>query len=141
MNYRIVISMFICCLLNFYSNAIGANKPRQALEYTHLLIKSDTTTEEIVIDKVYKLREVQAKDRYIDSLTHHKKGISLRVIEHPSIKKPYYWIQVGYDSDIRFEVYYNFYVYKKGLSIKYYDTFSGKVMELEQWRKRRARRE
>jgi hypothetical protein len=95
----------------------------------------DTTEENIVLGKIYKIPEVRKKDHFIDSLTNHKHGISTITLKRPTAKEAYYVIQVGYNNEMRFEPYYTFYVYKKNLVIKVYDTLSGKIISLAEWRK------
>jgi hypothetical protein len=101
----------------------------------------DWKIEEEIDDKIYALPEVKEKGRFIDSLTHHKRGVSIMIVDKPSAKRPYYWVKVGYDSDLRFETYYNFYVYKKGLVVKFLDTTEeDEIIGLQEWRKRRKQR-
>ncbi len=102
-------------------------------------ISNDTTKkniEDIILDKIYNIPEVRKKEHFIDSLTNHKHGISMMILKRPTTKEPYYAVQVGYDNKIRFETYYTFYVYRKNLVIKFYDTIPGEVITLEEWRKR-----
>jgi len=78
--------------------------------------------EERITDKIFALPEVKEKGKFIDSLTHHKNGVSIMIYVKPSAKAPYYWVKVGYDGEVKFETYYNSYVYRKGLVIKFLDT-------------------
>jgi hypothetical protein len=99
----------------------------------------DTTNkneEEVVLEKVYKIPEVKKKDHFIDSLTNHKHGISMIILERPNENKLYYVVQVGYNNEIRFEPYYTFYVYKKNFTVKFYDPIPGEIITLKEWRKR-----
>lgn len=93
-------------------------------------------TEEQAVDALSKLPEVKARDRFIDSLTNHKHGISMINYDQghtPSLT--YYEINVGYSSDIRFENYYTFRVSKKDCSIMVEDIEDGWI-SLREWRKR-----
>jgi hypothetical protein len=95
----------------------------------------NSSVENAILDKIHNLPEVKAKQHFIDSLTNHKSGISMIILKTPSNSKPYYWIQVGYDNSIRFEPYYNFYVYRKGLVINFFDPMTNRILNLEEWRK------
>ena len=65
--------------------------------------------------------------------------VSIMIVEKPTAQKPYYWVKVGYDSELRFETYFNFYVYRKGLVMKFLDTATEEdVFGLQEWRRRRA---
>lgn len=99
-----------------------------------------TQQEDKILDAIRKLPEVIEREKYLDSLTNHKGHISVMVVSKPSKSQPYYWVKVGYDNELRFETYYNFYVYNAGkgnLEIKYYDVVSGKAITLKEWRKSR----
>lgn len=93
-------------------------------------------TEDQAIGMLQKLPEVEARDRFIDSLTDHKHGIAM--INYDQDQTPslaYYEINVGYSSEIRFENYYTFRVSKKDCSITVDDIEDGWI-SLEEWRKR-----
>jgi hypothetical protein len=87
-----------------------------------------------IMYKLFNLPEIRKKNKFIDSLTNHKKGISMRVMKSPDRMIKHYWIAVGYDSDFRFETYYNFYVWPKQMFIKYLDPITGELLTLEEWR-------
>jgi hypothetical protein len=53
----------------------------------------------------------------------------------PSKNSKYYCIAVGYNGDLRFETYYNFYVWPKTMTIKYLETYSGEILTLAKWRR------
>ena len=51
----------------------------------------------------------------------------------------FYEIEVGYNSEMRFETYYTFYIEKgKCNNIKVLDTIEGDTITLSKWRKRMA---
>jgi hypothetical protein len=72
---------------------------------------NDTTVENKVLAKLFSLPEVKLSGRFIDSLTRHRQGIAMRIVQHPDKSNEYYIIDAGYDNDLRFENYYNFYVW------------------------------
>ncbi len=96
--------------------------------------KSDSLVEKKIIKKVFSIWEVRQKNKYVDSLTHHKSGISIIINKKPDEKNKYYWVQAGYNSNFRFEPYYNFYVYPPNLIVKFYDPMTDEILTLKEWR-------
>ena len=99
----------------------------------------DTTnlpTDDKVFDRIMEIAEVKESNRQIDSLSEHKKGVALMIVERPADGVPYFSVKVGYDGDTRFETYYLFYVDAKTLEVKVEDIVSGEVLSLDEWRKR-----
>jgi hypothetical protein len=96
--------------------------------------KGNAKLEQKIINDVFSLPEVRKKNKYIDSLTKHKKGITIIIAKKPDKIHNYYWVQAGYNSELRFEPYYNFYVYQPNRVIKYYDPMSDKILTLKEWR-------
>ena len=111
---------------------------------TYLLIKNtshkeyvnDTLLEKKIISKIFSLPEVKEKNKYIDSLSHHKSSVSIIITRKPDNKNKNYWIQAGYNNQLRFEPYYNFIVNLKDLSVLFYDTLEDRRYTLKEWRKR-----
>ena len=95
--------------------------------------------EKNIIDRLHLLPEIKEKNRYIDSLANHKHGISFITLKKPKSEKDYYWIQAGFNGDIRFETYYNFYVYYPKMKIEIFDPTSNKAYSLSEWRKKYRR--
>lgn len=93
------------------------------------------STEEKAIAKIFSLPEVQTRNKYIDSVTNHKHGITIIVRKKPLHKQDYYWIQAGNNNEIRFEPIYNFYVYLPDLRVAYLDLLSNEAISLENWRR------
>jgi len=92
--------------------------------------------EDKIIDRLYLLPEIKEKNRYIDSFTNHKRGIAFITMSKPNGKSDFYWIQAGFNGDVRFEPYYNFYVYYPKMKIEVLDPSTDKVYSLQEWRKR-----
>ena len=101
--------------------------------------KAITNKEEYILGLIKNIDEVKASDRYIDSLTNHKKGIASLIFK-PAKNEKYYFIQTGYDGENRFETYYNFYVDSATYEIKIQDVIEGDIVTLNGWRKREAKR-
>lgn len=95
----------------------------------------------MLIDKIYKLQEVQAKETYLQKTTNGKAHIAIIVLTKPTKKIPYYLVQVGYDNSIRFEVYYTFRInirYTTAKDIQPYIqilNFNSTYVNLVNWRK------
>lgn len=98
---------------------------------------TDTAIENKILDKLFNLPEVKISSRFIDSLTNHRHGISMRIIQRPNGLKKYYIIDAGYNSSERFENYYNFYVWPDRMIVKVVDSYTGRLLTLTEWRKKR----
>jgi hypothetical protein len=71
----------------------------------------ENQTVDSIITKLFQLPEVRKSNNFVDSFTHHKHGVSALVVSKPGKNSKYYCIAVGYNGDLRFETYYNFYVW------------------------------
>lgn len=137
LSYLIIITVFVqsCTfhrdhkkeLSNHIDNSKEVDKSQSSL--------TDSLLKDFVLDKIGNLPEVKAKQKFADSITNTKRSITILIAKTPSEAEPYYWVQVGYDNTIRFQPFYNFYIYKKDLSIKYFDPLTNKTMSLKEWRK------
>jgi hypothetical protein len=87
--------------------------------------------------RLFSLPEVKLSSRFIDSLTNHRHGIAMRIVQRPDKSNKYFIIDAGYDNDLRFENYYNFYVWPEKMTIKIVDSYTGKLLTLSEWRKTR----
>ena len=85
------------------------------------------------------LPEVQRANAYIDSFSNHKHGISFLIQRYPGKGVDHYWVQAGYNGDLHYEPYFNFYVYPPELAVKILDPLTGSVYTLVQWRIRKKR--
>ncbi|WP_118975056.1 hypothetical protein [Taibaiella koreensis] len=98
--------------------------------------KAPCGNEEHAMALLQKLPEVKARDRFIDSLTQHKHGIAMINYDQDNTSAlSYYEINVGYSSEIRFESYYTFRVFKNDCHIEVEDIEDGWI-SLAEWRKR-----
>jgi hypothetical protein len=98
--------------------------------------------EDIIIGKIYKLREVQEHEKYLQKVAGPKSHISFIVAEKPSKKIPFYEIQVGYNGPDRFETYFFFrinhkYINEKNIEpyVDILDPISSNYINLLKWRK------
>jgi hypothetical protein len=104
--------------------------------FSRVTAQSAAAMDDAVVKKVMALPEVQKGDAYIDSFSKHQHGISILIQRRPGNGVDYYWLQAGYNGDLRYEPYFNFYVYPPKLTIKFYDTVTDSVYSLEEWRRR-----
>ncbi|MBS7231163.1 hypothetical protein KHA90_09005 [Flavobacterium psychroterrae] len=87
-------------------------------------------------NKIISLKEVELKAKFIDSLSNHKSGISLISDSLDIDGISYYEIKAGYNTKIRFENYYTFYIEKGNCeNIKIFEPIEGVVISLLKWRK------
>jgi hypothetical protein len=90
---------------------------------------------EIIEKNILELEEVKVKMKMIDSISSHKKGLSFI---NDSLKIDdvlNYELKVGYNSDIRFETYFIFYVDKNNCSnIKILEPIEGQIITINEWR-------
>lgn len=86
-------------------------------------------------NKIFQLEEVVSKNKLIDSISNHKNGISLMSDSLQIDKVNYYEIKAGYNSEIRYETYYIFYVEKGNCNnIKIFEPIEGNIIKLSEWR-------
>jgi hypothetical protein len=94
---------------------------------------------EAILKLIQQLPEFKKSDKYIDSLTNHKKGLDALIFK-PAKGEKNYNVQVGYNGTERFETYYNFYVDSTSYAIKVSDVIEGDIVPLDEWRMREAKR-
>jgi hypothetical protein len=82
-----------------------------------LTAPADTSLEARALDKVFHVKEVQEKDRWIDSISGHRDMISLMVASRPTVAASWFLIQAGYYRDEKFKSFYDIYVIVKGRTL------------------------
>jgi len=87
------------------------------------------------MDTIAKLPEVKRRQNYLEKQTKGKRHLQFVIWEKPSHKRPYYWVKVSENNGYFYHTHFNFYVYPKGMAIKYYDIAFEKLMSLSRWRK------
>ncbi|MCJ7934535.1 MAG: hypothetical protein MUW56_13120 [Chryseobacterium sp.] len=125
-----ILSLFLGCKKTSPVIPVSKNNVKDTIQH------SPRCTLKEAENKILKLDEVIASSHFIDSLSNHKQGIAL-ISDSTSIDKiPYYSIQAGYNSELRFENYYLFYVEKGNCDhIKILEPASGNIINIEDWRK------
>jgi hypothetical protein len=81
------------------------------------------------------LTEVKERAKYLEKQTEGKRHLQIWIADTPSIKQPYYYVQVGEDNGTNFVTHFNFYVYPDSMRIMYYDTQNDTELTLDKWRK------
>lgn len=81
------------------------------------------------------LPEMKAKERLVDSISKGKRGISFMSDSLEIEGKEVYELRAGYNSEIRFENYFTFYVDKNNCdNIRVADPVEGNIITLDAWR-------
>lgn len=79
---------------------------------------TDTSLEDRALGEVFRLKEVREKDQWIDSVSRHQDRISLMIVQRPTARAPYFWIQAGYYRDDKFASFFDYHVNVDGRSLK-----------------------
>ena len=90
---------------------------------------------------ILNLGEVIKKRRLLDSLFNYQKGISLITDSTEIDKIPFYKIEVGYNSEIRYETYYTFYVEKGNCDNIKVINIDGKIIDINEWREKNYKKD
>jgi len=101
-------------------------KPEQS--YIHKF--TDTALEKKVTAVLLKFPFVQKSNKYIDSVSNHKHGISFML---DNTKGENVSVLAGYNSDERFETYYHFYVDPKTMAVTIYDPLTNKTLAVKEY--------
>jgi hypothetical protein len=94
--------------------------------------------EDRIIDTIIKLEEVKERGEYVKAQTNGRRHLQYSIWKNPSKTKPYYWVKVMEDNGVALVTHFNFYVYPKSMTIKYFDTVTNEVLDLKTWRKRKT---
>ena len=106
------------------------NEPAVKAEQSYIHKFTDTALEHKVTAVLMKLPFVQKSNRYIDSISNHKHGISFMLDNTKSAEVS---VLAGYNSDERFETYYHFYVDPQTLEVKIYDPLENKTVSIKEY--------
>lgn len=106
---KFFIFIYAAISMTFLSSCNGQQKEKTACINKDLAVKI-----------ISELTEVKKDQRYIDSLSQHKRGVSY-MIEDEKIKgEDYYQIKIGYNGKFHWETYNIFYVNKRDCNIYIY---------------------
>jgi hypothetical protein len=87
----------------------------------NILQQNTDKVSKLFIKRINRLKIVEDKKKEINKNSKIK-SFDYYVKEKPNRINKYYWIQVGKTNQYRFEVYFNFYCYKKTGVIRLYNT-------------------
>lgn len=97
-------------------------------------------TEAQIIDTIFRLPEVNARQVYVKKKTRGKRKLSCMIelmSETPNIR--YYWVKVVEDNGMALTTHFNFHVYPKNFEIKYYDIANDEEIDLKTWRQKKGK--
>ncbi len=121
-------------LLSFISCKQNNNSEKDIVETVK--VESKKCLLDQAENTILNLDEVKIKEKLIDSISNHKKGISFMSDSLDIDGKKFYEIKTGYNSEIRFEIYYTFFIEKGNCeNIKILDPIEGNTISLSSWRK------
>jgi len=90
-------------------------------------------TDKFIEDTIMSLKEVQEKNKLIDSITDHKHGVSI-IIDKQDDKLLGFYVQVGYNGNEYFETFFHFYIDSITKQISVEDFLTGEKISLDNWR-------
>ena len=95
-----------------------------------------TKLESKIVDTIASLKEVKERMNYVEGQTNEKRHMHIGIWERPTKDKPYYLVKVMEDNGVAYVTHFNFLVYPNTMTIKYLDTITGEVLNLNEWRKK-----
>lgn len=120
------------------------NGKTEPMERSNVVLRLDTSGDDLVVDKIYHLKEIQERDKYLKKHNGENAGVSLMIIDRPTRENSYYFVQAGYNSSLRFETYYTFQIENRFIKspnfiahLKILDE-DGNYISFVQWRKRHS---
>lgn len=148
---KILLVLLSCFFCLSASKSKSRNEPPSTIgkrqKENHILPKKidDTIKNTITVyqgeDTLYnivgRIEEVKGLIKKINSKSSNEK-VSIIINKRPDRTFLYYWLQVGVDDGSRFQPVYNFYIIKRNLEIKYYDTSDDSIVSLKEWRRMRG---
>ena len=93
---------------------------------------NDTTLENRITSALMKLSFVKKSNAYIDSFSNHRHGMAF-MLDSLGSNENEISVQAGYNGDLRFETYYQFYVNPKTLEIKVLDVVNDKKLSVKEF--------
>lgn len=93
------------------------------------ILSDEKCTLDLIEQKILELPEIKEKNRLIDSLTNHKRGISMQSDDRDSI----YEINVGFNGELRWENFYTFKARKTDCSLEVLSFESNDFISIDKW--------
>ena len=111
----------------------GTDSSDQTITASRFIYRfADSVLEARIADTLMKLPFVEKSNRYIDSLSDHKRGIAFM----PDTTGEKISVMAGYNGPERFETYYNFSIDPKTFEIKILDPLSGDLISIDEYIKK-----
>ncbi len=105
--------------------------------FTEFPKREPESLEKRIIDTIAGLNEVKQRAAYVEHQTNDKRHLHIAIYERPNKTRDYYSVKVMEDNGDAFVTHFNFYVYPKTMTIKYVETVTGEILDLNIWRKRK----
>jgi hypothetical protein len=90
---------------------------------------------DFALDTVMRLPEIIEDNDYIQRKTIEKRKLFPLIYGEPDKEHPYYWVAVGEDNGMSFVTHFGFQVGATSGTVKYFDAFTGEVLDLRSRRK------
>jgi hypothetical protein len=92
--------------------------------------------EKKIIDTIFRLKEVRERANYVEKMSKGKNHLGVAIYGTPSKDEPYYWVKAWEDNGAGYVTHFNFYVFPKPFTIKFYDMDNDTIITLKEWRRR-----
>lgn len=120
---KILSNYYLLIFLIFFSSCEGQKS------------KNIQCNKDIAIKSILELPETKKQSKYIDSISNHKKGISIMIDSLEVKAEDYYEIKTGYNGKLHWETYNIYYVNRKNcMEILINDVTSGNIIPINDWR-------
>lgn len=100
-----------------------------------------TCNKDMAIKTILELPETKKQAKYIDSISNHKKGISI-IIDSLEIEKNFYYeLKTGYNGELHWETYSIYYInHKDCTQILVNDIITGDFISINNWRNKKKQK-
>lgn len=92
------------------------------------------TTEDKILDTIFKLPEVKDRQQYIEQQTKGERHLKVWFSTEPTAADKFYSVNVGEDNGSNLVTHFQFKVYTDSMRIMYYDVPNDSLITLQQWR-------
>ena len=130
MRKNINIFLILALTLPFFVDAqegTHQNKTKNNLQVEKL--------EDNILDTILKIPKVVRQAKYVEDVSKGSRHLADVIYKRPTNIRKYYWVKVWEDNGMSYVTHFNFFVYPKDMSIRFFDTINDKVLSLETWQK------
>ena len=133
--YHFLINICVCVFANTKTNEVYHYLEKRNTHFINDKQYRDIDND--IYNVIKKIPEIKVYFQRLESISKNKAHALIIIARKPTKNEPYYWVQVGYNSEGRFVTDFNFFVYrKKRLEVRFYDTVIDLPITLKEWRKR-----